>query len=132
MKALDTNVLIRFLVRDNKRQADRVYRLFRDAEENDETLFVPLLVVLEVIWVLESIYEIPRNDILDAIHELSMMPILEFEAQSAISSAISQAQRTRFDLSDLLLGHAAHFSGCDQVLTFNKRAYRHELFERLR
>jgi len=132
MKALDTNVLVRFLVRDDTRQADIVYRVFKEAEESKDVLFVPLLVVLEVFWVLESVYEIPRIDILDAIHELLLMPILKFEAQSAISNAISQARKTRMDLSDLLIAHSARSSGCEYVLTFDRRASNSELFEKLR
>ena len=57
MKALDTNVIIRFLVRDDKQQAEIVYRLFKRVERKNETLFVPLLVVLETLWVLESVYD---------------------------------------------------------------------------
>ena len=132
MKALDTNVLVRFLVQDDRRQAEIVYRVFREAEESKDTLFVPLLVVLEVFWVLESVYEIPRIDILDAIHELVLMPILKFEAQPAILNAISQARKTGMDLSDLLIAHSARFSGCEYVLTFDRRASNSELFEKLK
>lgn len=122
MRALDTNVLIRFLVRDDARQANIVYRLFKEAEENKDTLFVPLLVVLEVFWVLESVYEIQRTDILDAIHELILMPILDFEAHSTILHAISQARETRTDLPDLLIAHSARASGSECVLTFDRQA----------
>lgn len=132
MKALDTNVLIRFLVRDDTRQANIVYRVFKDAEEHKETLFVPLLVVLEVFWVLESIYEVPRTDILDAIQELILMPILKFEALSAILDTLSQARKTKMDLSDLLIAHSARASGCEYVLTFDRRASNSELFEKLK
>jgi predicted nucleic-acid-binding protein len=61
MKALDTNALIRFLVQDDVNQADK---LFSKAEQNKEVLFVPLLVVLEVIWVLQSAYSVTREDII--------------------------------------------------------------------
>ena len=54
MKALDTNVRVRFRGRDDTRQANIVYRTFKEAEESKDALFVPLLVVLEVFWVLES------------------------------------------------------------------------------
>ena len=132
MKALDTNVLVRFLVRDDARQANLVRRVFNAAEKNSETLLVPLLVVLEVFWVLESVYEIPRNEILDAIHELILMPILEFESRSVILNAISQARKSRMDISDLLIAHSARDSGCESVLTFDKRASDSAPFERLK
>lgn len=132
MKALDTNVLIRFLVRDNEEQAETIYRVFKQAESEKEVLFVPLLVTLEVIWVLESVYEIPRQEILDSINELVLMPILEFEAQSAILNFISSARETKVDLSDLLIANSAKFSGCECVLTFDKRASDFTLFTLLK
>ena len=132
MKALDTNVLIRFLVRDDERQAEIIYRIFKQAESDKEVLFVPLLVVLETVWVLESVYKIPRQEILDSINELILMPILEFETQSAIMSFVSSARESKMDLSDLLIAHSARFSGCECVFTFDKRASDFGLFELLR
>ena len=131
MKALDTNVLVRFLVRDDKRQAETIYRVFKKAESDREVFFVPLLVVLETVWVLESVYKIPRKEILDSVNELILMPILKFETQSAILNFISSARETKMDLSDLLIAHSAKFSGCECVLTFDKRASNFRLFELL-
>ena len=45
MKALDTNVLVRFLVKDDEQQAKTVYRLFKQAESKAEAFFIPILVV---------------------------------------------------------------------------------------
>jgi len=131
MKALDTNVLVRFLVRDDKRQAETIYRVFKKAESDREVFFVPLLVVLETVWVLESAYKIPRQEILDSVNELILMPILKFETQPAILNFISSARETKMDLSDLLIAHSAKFSGCECVLTFDKRASNFRLFELL-
>ncbi len=41
MKALDTNVLVRFLVKDNAEQAQQVYHLFKETENQQQRLFVP-------------------------------------------------------------------------------------------
>jgi len=95
MKALDTNVLVCFLVKDDERQAEIIYRIFKRAESDKEVLFVPLLVVLETVWVLESVYKISRQEILDSINELILMPILEFESQSAIRRFISSAHEAK-------------------------------------
>ena len=131
MKALDTNELVRFLVRDDKRQAETIYRIFKKAESDREVFFVPLLVVLETVWVLESVYKIPRQEILDSVNELILIPILKFETQPAILNFISSARETKMDLSDLLIAHSAKFSGCECVLTFDKRASNFRLFELL-
>jgi predicted nucleic-acid-binding protein len=131
MKALDTNVLVRFLVRDDEQQSEAVYRKFKQTEANKEVLFIPVLVVLETVWVLESVYEVTRPEILDSIDQLLLMPILEFEVQSAIRSFVASARENKTDLSDLLIAHSARFAGCECVITFDKRASNLELFELL-
>ncbi|MDE2704962.1 MAG: type II toxin-antitoxin system VapC family toxin [Gemmatimonadota bacterium] len=131
MKALDTNVLVRFLVRNDKKQAEIVYRLFKRAESKNDPFFVPLLVVLETIWILESVYEISREEIRASLQKLLLMPILIFEAQSALQRTLSSAQTNKIDLADLLIAHSAKFSNCDGVLTFDKKASKFALFEQL-
>lgn len=131
MKALDTNVIVRFLVRDDGKQAEIVYRLFKRAESTNETFFVPLLVVLETIWVLESVYEIPREEIRASLQDLLLVPVLKFEAQSALQSTLSAARKNEIDLADLLIAHSAKFSNCEGVLTFDKEASGYMLFEQL-
>lgn len=101
MKAIDTNVLIRFLVKDNEQQADLVYKLFKEAESLKEALFVPIVVVLETIWVLESVYKIPRQEIVDSMNELLLMPIFEFEShqQLRVLSFRQQKPKSTFLIS---------------------------------
>ena len=129
MKALDTNVLVRFLVKDDERQSEIVYRVFRQAEMDNNTFFVPLLVILETLWVLESVYKLARNDILDSMNEVLLMPILKFEAQATIQRFIILARESKVDLSDILIACAAKLSGCESVLTFDKKASKFDYFE---
>ncbi len=131
MKAIDTNILIRFLIGDDEVQAKKVYDLFKDVELHKKELFVPLLVMLELIWVLESVYEVKRADILDSIRELLLMSILKFEHQSALQEFISSGYRSNCDLSDLLIACSAKEQGCDTVITFDKKASKSNLFELL-
>jgi len=129
MKAIDTNVLVRFLLKDDEQQAEAAYRVFKQAEADRQALFIPMLVVLETVWVLESVYAIKRQEILDSVEELLLMPVLEFETQSAIRNFVSSARENKADLSDLLIAHSARFSGCECVLTFDRRASHLDFFE---
>lgn len=129
MKGLDTNIIIRFLVGDDEQQTKKAYHLFKEAELNKKELCVPLVVTLEVIWVLESAYQIQRDEILDAINELLLMPILKFEHQSALQQFIRSGMESKYDLSDLLIAHSAKEQGCESVITFDKRASKFDLFE---
>ncbi len=129
MNAVDTNILVRFLVGDDKKQAQIVYKLFKNAETKNEELFVPLVVVLELIWVLESAYSIKRDEIINAIADLLTMPILSFEHGEALQRFIIAAPKSNYDLSNLLIAHSAKNSGCKASYTFDKKAAKYELFE---
>ncbi|MFZ0728406.1 MAG: hypothetical protein WAM61_21695 [Desulfobacterales bacterium] len=91
-----------------------------------------LIVLIEMLWVLDSVYHIPRKEILASLNELLQMPILKFEAQPAIVRFILLASKTTVELSDVLIACAANLSGCDRELTFDKKASRLEFFESLK
>jgi len=132
MNAVDTNVLVRFIVKDDMRQANTAYDLFRRVEKEREQLFIPIAVVLEIVWVLESSYNVSRTDIIAVISNLLAMPIFLFETQPMIQKFISSARENNLDLSDLLLAHSATHAHCDKVYTFDKKASKFKLFELLR
>ncbi len=128
MKALDTNVLIRFLVQDDDTQANHVKQLLTRAEANKEPFYVSMLVVLEVIWVLQSVYAVDRQDIVLALANLLQMPSLEFENQNTMRDFIIIANQCNGDLPDILISQSAQSAGCETTLTFDKKASRIELF----
>ena len=119
MKALDTNILVRFLVQDDVKQANKVIQLFTKAEQYNEPLFIPILVVLEVIWVLQSAYNVSRQDIVVAISDLLQMQIFEFENQKNLRDFINSANKYSYDLSDILISQTALSAACETTLTFD-------------
>lgn len=64
----------------------------------------------------------------NALEELLLLPILVFDDQPAVRSFVSLARKKNIDLSDLLIALDTLFSGCDRVLTFDKRAAESDLF----
>lgn len=131
MKALDTNVIVRFLLNDDRAQGRRARRLFEDAEESGERFFVTTPVLLETIWVLSAVYEFSRAEILHALVLLTHMPILEFENYDGTQHLIRLGQSTKADLPDLLIGVSGRSHGCAATLTFEKRLVQTGLFEPL-
>ena len=129
MIAVDTNIIIRFLVKDDDTQASKVFDRFKKAEANKETFFVTSVVVLEVIWVLESVYEYSREEILSAMESLTRLTILRFENIDLIHDFLSLSEKSNQDLSDVLIGLCARYNGCDYTLTFDKKASKSSLFE---
>jgi len=129
MIGLDTNVIVRFLVRDDEKQAQSVYSRFKKAEMAGEQLCISLTVILETIWVLESAYGLSRDDILGSFETMRQMPLFEFKNGNVLDNLINEGRKTRLDLSDLLIAFSAQAAGCDSVLTFDKKASRLPLFE---
>ncbi|MBN2000493.1 type II toxin-antitoxin system VapC family toxin [candidate division KSB1 bacterium] len=131
MKGIDTNILVRFLLNDDQKQAKLVYRIFKKTESANGELWVPLLVVLELIWVLESVYTISRQNILDSLSDLLLLPVLKFDRQTVIQQFIHIAKENRGDLADLLVAQTAKNQGCRAVITFDKKAAKSDMFELL-
>ena len=73
-----------FLVNDDRVQSAKVRQLFATAEQERSMFYVPLLVLLETIWVLESAYQVKRSDLIETISELLLMPVLQFEQREAV------------------------------------------------
>jgi predicted nucleic-acid-binding protein len=131
MKALDTNILVRFLVADDEVQAKKVRQLFKTTEKNKDELFVTLLVLIELIWVLESVYSIERKDIINAIDDMLQMSIFKFELQTTLHVFTNIALTNKIDLSDLLISLSAKRLKCETTLTFDKKASNFEYFSLL-
>jgi predicted nucleic-acid-binding protein len=122
MKGIDTNILVRFLVRDDQLQAGKALELLENAQKQKAPLFVSTAVLLECIWVLDSAYDCSRDEITDAVEQLLTLSALEFESQPAVEDFCRAARSCTGELDDLLIGSLAHYNGCTTVLTFDKTA----------
>lgn len=129
LRALDTNILVRFLVADDPTQARRVKTLFEGAEASGESFKVTLPVVLELIWVLSAVYDLSRREVLDALELLTELPILELEDPDSIHRLIHFGRASRADLPDLLIGLAGEARDCESALTLDRRLVQTGLFE---
>ncbi len=131
MKALDTNVIVRFLINDDKTQGRKARVLFENAERSGERYLILTPVLLETIWVLSAVYDLAREDVLHAVELLTQIPILEFERYETVLELIRLGATTNADLPDLLIGLSGKAAGCESTLTFDKGLGPTGLFERL-
>jgi len=61
--------------------------------------------------------------------ELLLLPIFQFEGRAAVQALVATAMANNLDLADLLIAEAARLTGCQKVLTFDKKAASHEMFQ---
>lgn len=120
MIALDTNVLVRFLVDDDKPRAAAVRGLMKRAIADGETLFVSDVVLCEVVWVLSSRYEVARADVVTALRDLLRARQLSFAAPDQLARAVESYASAQGDFADHVIREHAVAAGCDEVATFDR------------
>jgi predicted nucleic-acid-binding protein len=131
MIALDTNVLVRFLVRDDERQSARAEALVRRAATAGEPMFVSEITLCELVWVLGSAYEIPRAEIAAGLRQLASAAQLRFRSPDAIRRAVEAYATRRGDFADYLILEHAREAGCSAVATFDRTLLREGGFVRV-
>ena len=122
MIGLDTNVLVRFLVRDDEGQFDRARKLIRREAQTGEPVHISLLVLLETEWVLRSRYKLTKGEILDAFSELLSAMDLSFEDEPSIEEALFVWKDSSAQFADCLIGARHRALGCSATATFDNRA----------
>ena len=131
MIAVDTNVLIRLIVRDDPRQTPLAQSLVEGAADRGESCLVTDPVLCEVEWVLESCYQASRADIVSVMQELLAQEVFTFEDREAFRRAIELCLRSKLDLSDLLIGAKGQARGARTTYTFERPLARQEGFSLL-
>jgi predicted nucleic-acid-binding protein len=122
MLGLDTNVLIRYLVQDDRRQYEKARRLIDREAGKGEPVLLNLLVLLEVEWVLRSRYGLSKAEILAAFSTLLDAVDLEFEDETSIEYALYSWKNSAADFADCLIEARNRRLGCRATATFDAKA----------
>ncbi len=115
MRAVDTNVLARYYLRDDSAQARLADRVLSSGD-----VFVPKTVMLELEWILRYVAEQPSRKVLDCLAHLSALPGVTIESHDEVEAALRYA-RQGIDFADAL--HLAASKACSEMLTFDDRRY---------
>jgi predicted nucleic-acid-binding protein len=125
---LDTNLLVRLLVRDDPAQAQRA-RAFVEAHSSPEDpAWVSQVVLCELVWVLTAGYGYRRAEVADVLQALLSTGSLLVEEASLVSRAVAEYRRGAADFADCLLARLNRARGCSTTGTFDRKAARLEGF----
>ncbi|MBA3624065.1 MAG: type II toxin-antitoxin system VapC family toxin [Methylibium sp.] len=122
MPALDTNVLVRYLVQDDEAQLASARRLIRKCLSAGQTLFVPVTVTLEFEWVLRASFGYAKDDVMEALSSLFSAAELTFESERALEVALQLYRKGSADFADCLHIALVAQAGELPMWTFDKRA----------
>ena len=120
MIALDTNVLVRFLVNDDPRQSAAARALLAELTA-DRPGFVCREVAVELSWVLDRAYGFSRNRIATVLEELVGTEELQFEAADDVIRSADGYRRGGAGFADQMIVAAARRSGADSFHTFDRQ-----------
>ena len=125
MIALDTNVLVRYLVRDDLQQAEAARSLLESITV-ERPGSVCREVVVELVWVLERAYGFSRDRIATILEELVATEDLLIEQADDVARAAFRYRTAGAGFSDLMILAAAERSGAHPLVTFDQKAARLE------
>lgn len=124
MIALDTNVLVRFLVVDDPNQSKRAAKFIAKAVTEDETIFICDIVLMETVWVLERSYRFTRDEIASTIQKLLSARNVEFSSSDLIAGALRAYRKGRAGFADYMIREQAKEYDCRVIATFDKTLLR--------
>ena len=122
MPALDTNVLLRLLMRDDAGQLAAAQALVARSLRAGEGLFIPVTVALELEWVLRSRFGLDKASVLHTFMQLLSTVELRFESVVALEWALKQYKAATTDFSDCLHAALASQAGEQPLWTFDRAA----------
>jgi uncharacterized protein len=97
---IDTNLFIRYLTNDDPEKADRVDRLLRQAAAGDVELMTAEMVLAEVVWVLESYYQLDKSRITEFLKAILSTPGLKVLNGKIVENALSYYSLKNIDFVD--------------------------------
>jgi Predicted nucleic-acid-binding protein, contains PIN domain len=119
---VDTNILVRFVTRDDPVQFQQASALLSKAGEDG--LFANPVVLVELHWVLSKVYRMPKADILAVLEGLLESRELVVDQRDLVAQALNVAKRMGVDFSDVVIALLNQQSGCISTVTFDKPALR--------
>lgn len=120
MIGLDTNILVRYLVGDDPEQTRRAAALIARTEDKGERLFVPQVVLCEVVWVLNSVYRFSHSQITAVLRDLLRARQLFIEDLDTSRRALDRFAERGGDFADYLILERCHVGGCERVASFDR------------
>lgn len=122
MIGLDTNVLVRYLVQDDRAQAARATRLIERELSERRPGYIGLVVLVEMCWVLQRLYAVNAVEIEETIRDLLAARQLVVADRAVVNAALARCSANGGDFADALIDACARAAGCDQVVTFDATA----------
>ena len=120
MRAVDTNVLVRFFTKDDLKQYSEVERLFDECVRRQEQVFISIPVLCELVWALRSGYSQTRHQIAHVLDMLIDDGLFHMDQEPLIKIALDRYRHGKAGFADYLIGAMAADAGCRDTVSFDR------------
>lgn len=121
---IDTNLLVRYLINDDQKKAEAVDDLLDKAVKGKIRIIVPSVVIAELVWVLESFYQLKADSILELVEAIINTSGLDVTDKSTVISALRLYKNRNVDFIDAWIIEFAKERGIKTIYTFDKKHFR--------
>ncbi len=121
MIGLDTNVLVRFMTRDDEDEWRRVFNLMSQYNGHSNSIYITDAVLCEVAWVLKSTYKYDKDRLIEGLELLSSTNELEFSNRTIFKQALELYKNGKADFADYFIILKNHQAGCECTYSFDKK-----------
>ncbi len=121
---IDTNLLVRYLINDDQKKAGAVDNLLDKAGKGEVRIIVPSVVIAELVWVLESFYQLEADAILELVEAIVNTSGLDVTDKSTVISALRLYKNSNLDFIDVWIIEFAKERGIKTIYTFDKKHFR--------
>jgi predicted nucleic-acid-binding protein len=121
MIGLDTNVIVRYVMQDDPKQSQKATRLI-EALSADAPGFVPLVVIVELVWVLTSCYDLKRDQVVEVLGGTLRTKEFMVDRAEQVAQALRVYKTGSADFADCLIERGATSAGCEKTMTFDSSA----------
>jgi predicted nucleic-acid-binding protein len=118
---VDTNLFVRYLTDDDTEKADRVEALLGEASEGRVRLVTADLVLVELIWVLESSYDLKPGGIAPMIRSILATPGMEVINGALLARALDHYEGKNVDIVDGYIAALMEKLNITDVYSFDRK-----------
>jgi predicted nucleic-acid-binding protein len=128
MIGLDTNILVRILVKDDEEQATLAIDFIK---KNRSQLVINSIVFCELVWVLESCYDYSKEEIIECLVQVLKTKQFLIPEKEIIRQSLDLYKKAKIDFSDALIAYKNKLENCNYTITFDKQAAKTDLYKLL-
>lgn len=121
MKGADTNVLVRYLVKDDLSQFRVAVALFERMRAAGESVRIDAIVLCELLWVLRSSYGYSHEDLAMVVEKILSTEQIDVDDADTAWQALADFRAGKADYADCLIGRRNLRAGCEATVTFDGR-----------